>query len=48
MPDSDPTDVATKEQPRASAPDGGLNDGFAAMAIVVLVIALIVLVVILV
>ena len=45
MPDSDPTDPATKDQPRASAPDGGLNDGFAAMAIVVLVVALIILVV---
>lgn len=36
----------TKHRPQPAAPDGGLHDGFAAMAVLVLVIALIVLAVI--
>ena len=32
-----------KPQPRSSAPDGGLNDGFAAIAVLAFVVALIVL-----
>lgn len=40
-------DEEKQEQPRVSKPDGGLNDGRAAIAMMALAIALIVLVVIL-
>lgn len=40
---SDPENVNQKEQPKLSKPDGGLKDGSAAMAVLVLVIVLIVL-----
>lgn len=44
-PVSGPEKTDQNEQQRKSVPDGGLNDGFAAMGILILVIVLIVVVV---